>query len=252
VPAPDGKARRRGGAQVIPRPATVRPGRPAPWAGLAPADLRPSLADVAAALAAAPPPRLADIEGTGVSASAVVAPLYEVDGEAVAVLTRRAQHLRNHRGEVSFPGGRQEPGEDLWRTATREALEEVALDPASVTRIGELDHLRTIVGRSYVVPYVAALPGRPDLTPSPAEVERILHVPLSELLSPGVYREERWGVPPLDRPITFFEVEGDTIWGATGSMLRNLLAVVTGTHEPGDTPRPWGALPGEDVRADHA
>jgi 8-oxo-dGTP pyrophosphatase MutT (NUDIX family) len=237
---------------VIPRPAASRPGRPAPWAGLEPAALRPSLGDVRAALAGAGPPRLADIEGTGVSASAVVAPLYEVEGEAVAVLTRRAQHLRNHRGEVSFPGGRQEPGEDLWRTATREAHEEVDLDPALLTRIGELDHLRTIVGRSYVVPYVGALDDRPELTPSPAEVERILHVPLSELLSPGVFREERWGVAPLDRPICFFEVEGDTIWGATGSMLRNLLAVVTATHEPGDVPRPWGALPGEEIRADHA
>jgi 8-oxo-dGTP pyrophosphatase MutT (NUDIX family) len=237
---------------VIPRPAAVRPGRPAPWATLGAQDLRPSLTDVRRALASAGPPRLADIEGTAASASAVVAPLYEVDGEAFAVLTRRAQHLRSHRGEVSFPGGRQEPGEDLWDTATREALEEVALDPSLVTRIGELDHLRTVVGRSYVVPYVAELPGPPELVASPAEVDRILHVPLSDLLSPGVFREERWGVAPLDRPITFFEVEGDTIWGATASMLRNLLAVVTGTHDSTDVPRPWGALPGEDVRADHA
>ena len=66
-------------------------------------------------------------------ASAVLAPLYEVDGEAHVVLTRRAQHLRTHRGEVSFPGGGEEPGESLWQTALREAEEEVALDPASVT-----------------------------------------------------------------------------------------------------------------------
>jgi 8-oxo-dGTP pyrophosphatase MutT (NUDIX family) len=237
---------------VIPRPAAVRPGRPAPWAALGAQDLRPSLADVREALARAAPPRQVDIEGTGVSASAVVAPLYEVEGEAVAVLTRRAQHLRSHRGEVSFPGGRQDPGEDLWDTATREAHEEVALDPSVVSRIGELDHLRTIVGRSFVVPYVGEVRGRPELTPSPAEVERILHLPLSELLSPGVYREERWGVAPLDRPVCFFEVEGDTIWGATGWMLRNLLAVVTGTHQADDVPRPWGALPGEEARADHA
>jgi len=169
----------------------------------------------------------------------VLAALYEVDGDAHVVLTRRAQHMRSHRGEVSFPGGRQEPGEDLWATALREADEEVALDSATVTRIGELDHLRTVTSQSFIVPFVATLPGRPRLEAAPGEVELVLHVPLRELLSDGVYREERWGIPPQDRPIRFFEVVGDTIWGATGAMLHNLLAVVTGTYDPGQSPVRW-------------
>jgi 8-oxo-dGTP pyrophosphatase MutT (NUDIX family) len=242
----------RGGRQVIPRPNSVRPGRPAPWAELPAGRLHPSLDDVVAAMATAPPPRPSDREGPGVRASAVLAALYEFDGEAVVVLTRRAQHMRSHRGEVAFPGGRQEPGEDLWDTARREAHEEVDLDPADVELLGELDHLRTVTSHSFIVPYVARLAGRPQLTPSPDEVEHVLHVPLAELLAPDVFREERWGVPPMDRPIYFFEVVGDTIWGATGAMLRNLLGVVTGTYDPDDHPPPWGALPGEDDRHDHA
>lgn len=173
-------------------------------------------------------PRLSPFDGTGVRASAVLAPLYAHEGGVHVVLTRRAQNLRSHRGEVSFPGGGQDPDDaDLWATALRESWEEVALDPSSVERIGELDHLQTVTSRSYIVPYVGLLPARPDLVASPAEVELVLHVPLSELLADGVFREERWGLAPLDRPIVFFELVGDTIWGATAAMLRNLLTIVT-------------------------
>jgi 8-oxo-dGTP pyrophosphatase MutT (NUDIX family) len=170
------------------------------------------------------------LEGTGVRASAVLAPLYVQDGDVFVVLTRRAQHLRSHRGEVSFPGGGQDPGEDLRTTALREAMEETDLDPSTVEIIGELDHLETVTSRSYITPYVGALPGRPTLVPSPAEVEKILHVSLRDLLVPEVFREERWGLPPLDRSIYFFEIVGDTIWGATAFMLRNFLALITGTE----------------------
>jgi len=196
-------------------------------------------------MADAPAPRPADTEGPGVRPSAVLAAIYDDGGEAHVVLTRRAQHMRSHRGEVSFPGGGQEPGDvDMWATALREAEEEVGLDPSTVTRIGELDHLRTVMSRSFIVPYVGVLPGRPELVAAPREVELVLQVPLSELLGEGVYREERWGIPPQDRPITFFEVVGDTIWGATGAMLRNLLALVTGTHDPDDVHHPWTSRDG--------
>jgi len=161
------------------------------------------------------------------------------------VLTRRAQHLRSHRGEVSFPGGAQEPGEDFWTTAVREAFEEVALDPALPTPIGELDHLRTVTSQSFIVPLVAELPGRPELVAHPGEVEQILHVSLAELLLPEVFHEEIWTIGGQQRPIFFFEIEGDTIWGATAAMLRNLLAIVTGTFDPGDRPTPWGPFAGE-------
>lgn len=141
------------------------------------------------------------------------------------MLTRRSWEMRSHTGEVSFPGGGQEADDDtLWDTALRESFEEVHLDPDSVERIGELDHLSTVTSRSFIVPYVGLLPARPEnLRPNPNEVDAILHVPLSELLADEVHREERWGVPMIDHGIHFFELYGDTIWGATGAMLANLL-----------------------------
>lgn len=227
----------RGGDQIIPRPPGAVVGGPPPWHTLDATARAIDVARVRDAIGAAPPARTSPLEGSGVRASAVLAALYDdADGRATVILTRRAQHLRSHRGEVSFPGGGEEPSDtDAWATALREAHEEVGLDPALVSRIGELDHMRTVTGRSYIVPFVASLATEPDLEPDPSEVERILHVPLDELAADGVYREEHWGLPQLERPIFFFEVEGDTIWGATAAMLRNLLLVVFGITEDGTT-----------------
>lgn len=224
----------RGGPQRIPRPPGVRAGEPAPWAHLADGDRRLDLERIRARLASLGPAVRSPREGLVDRASAVLAPLYEHDGETWVVLTRRSAALRVHGGEVSFPGGGQEPGEALDDTARREACEEVGLDPASVELVGELDHLSTITSNSFIVPYVGVLPGRPDLRASPAEVAAVLHVPLAELLAPEVFREERWDIAGADRPIWFFELVGDTVWGATAAMLRQLLGFATGTLDRGE------------------
>ncbi len=122
----------------------------------------------------------------------------------------------------------------MLATALRETHEETGLDPASVEIIGELDHLSTITSRSFIVPYVGILSGRPHLVPSAGEVDAVLHVRLSELLLDEVWREERWGIGPVSRPIWFFELVGDTVWGATAAMLRQLLGLITGTVGRGE------------------
>jgi 8-oxo-dGTP pyrophosphatase MutT (NUDIX family) len=233
TPVPDG----RGGDQIIPRPLATRAGRPAPWADLAPARRRPTLADVRAALAAAGPAHISERETLPDidRAAAVLAPLYEHDGELYVVLTRRTWAMRSHSGEVSFPGGREDDGDaDLWQTALRESREEIGLDTSQLERIGELDHLSTVTSRSFIVPYVGALPGRPECVANPDEVSAVLHVRVAELLDPAIFREERWALPwAEDRPLFFFELVGDTVWGATGAMLRQLLGLVTGTLSRG-------------------
>jgi 8-oxo-dGTP pyrophosphatase MutT (NUDIX family) len=234
TPVPHG----RGGPQRIPRPTNARAGDPPPWVHLAPVDRRPSVADVRRALAELGPARASEREATGVTprAAAVLAPLYDdAQGEAVVVLTRRTWWLSSHQGEVSFPGGRLEPGETPVAGALREAKEEVDLDPSSVEIVGELDHLGTVTSASFIVPLVGLLPGRPVTSPNPAEVDTVLHVPLAELLDPAIFREERWTFPGgADRRIFFFELVDDTLWGATAAMLRQLLGVVTGTLGRGD------------------
>jgi 8-oxo-dGTP pyrophosphatase MutT (NUDIX family) len=164
-------------------------------------------------------------------ASAVLVPLYEQDDDVHVVLTRRSPQLRSHTWEVSFPGGRSDHGETAWQTAVREAQEEVDLDPAAARRIGELDAFVTVGSRSLVHPEVAALSTRPHLVANPDEVEQILHVSLHELLLPEVFREELWPIGEHERPITFFELHGNTVWGATAAMLRQLLAIAVGVDD---------------------
>ncbi|MEM9037396.1 MAG: CoA pyrophosphatase [Actinomycetota bacterium] len=179
---------------------------------------------------------------TGVPArprdAAVLAPFYvDDDGELTVVLTRRSPRLRSHTHQVSFPGGSRDEGEELVETALREAEEEVALDPTTVEIVGELDRLHTYTSGSMIVPFVGLLPGRPELVPSPAEVERIIHVAVSELTSDEVHREEIWPFPEAgERPVHFFELDGDTVWGATAAMLRQLLLTVYGLPETSPHP----------------
>jgi 8-oxo-dGTP pyrophosphatase MutT (NUDIX family) len=162
--------------------------------------------------------------------SAVLIPIFEDEGESWILFTRRAQEMRRHRGEVSFPGGRRDDtDESLLATALREAHEEIGLDPAAVEIVGELAPIATFSSRTMIHPYVGLLAGRPlDLVPNPAEVELVLTVPVRELLAPDTFREEIWNRP--DRGYTrmpFFEVVGDTIWGATGYFVFELLALLS-------------------------
>jgi 8-oxo-dGTP pyrophosphatase MutT (NUDIX family) len=210
-------SRRRGGSQQIPRPEVWSEHHDPPW----PTDATWSVDELIAPVPAHSAPLLPSFPDARVSAVLIAL----VDGESgpEVLLTRRSMHLRNHRGEISFPGGRLDPGETPVETALREAHEEVGLDPALATVVGELAHLNTIVSRSYIVPIVSVLADRPELEPRTGEVDRVLWTPVSELVRPGTYRMERWGEPPLDRPLHFFELDDETVWGATAHMLVDLL-----------------------------
>jgi 8-oxo-dGTP pyrophosphatase MutT (NUDIX family) len=219
---------RQGGAQRIPRPERWQLGSPPPWSDVLDAALvpLPPLLDALADLGPGRPPPLTLDEP---KLSAVLVALFDGEHGAEVVLTRRAEHLRDHRGEVSFPGGRADPGETPTQTALREAHEEVLLDPATVTVIGELDHHATMVSRSLIVPIVGHLPARPPLQAATSEVDRILTVPLVELLRSETYREERWGDQFGPRSIYFFELDDETVWGATARILVQLLTVAAAT-----------------------
>jgi 8-oxo-dGTP pyrophosphatase MutT (NUDIX family) len=159
--------------------------------------------------------------------SAVLVPLFEEDGETSVILTRRSSRLRSHTGEVSFPGGRVDPGEAPLAAALREATEEIGLDPEQVQIVGQLSPLSTVSSAAAITPFVGALAARPSLHPNPAEVERVFDVSLAELASDGVYHEELWELPEVGlRQMSFFHLAGDTVWGATARMLRELLELI--------------------------
>lgn len=143
--------------------------------------------------------------------------------QAHVLLTRRSDRLRSHTGEVSFPGGRLDDGEDHQSAALREAYEEVGLAPDDVEIVGQLSPLATLTSRAAITPFVGILPGRPVLHINRDEVERALMVPVSELWAPGVYHEELWPMDGGSHPVHFFDLVGDTVWGATARMLRELL-----------------------------
>jgi 8-oxo-dGTP pyrophosphatase MutT (NUDIX family) len=170
---------------------------------------------------------------SGARPSAVLVLVADDDaGNAGVLLTRRSTALRNHAGEISFPGGRIDPGETEVAAALREANEEVGLDPAAVEIIGELDHLATIVSRSHIVPVIGRATAQLSLAPRSPEVERIMWVPLAELVRADTYRAERWMFPAglggaqesRERVLYFFELDDETVWGATARILIDLLS----------------------------
>lgn len=209
--------------QVIPRPEGWSVGSDPVWLGT---ERRFTVDQVEAALRAHGAPRRAEVPFTDVRASAVLVALIDGADGAEVLLTRRSWDLRNHSGEVSFPGGRMEQGESYVEAALRESFEEVALDPAAVTIVGELDHLSTFVSNSYIVPVVARLASAPELTASAAEVERIFYVSLAELTRVDTYRQEHWGGSDFHRRLNFFELDDETVWGATARVLVNLLDIL--------------------------
>jgi 8-oxo-dGTP pyrophosphatase MutT (NUDIX family) len=151
------------------------------------------------------------------------------------ILTERRHDLRRHGGEISFPGGRADPGETLVECALREAHEEIGLDPDAVEVIGALPPTATVVTSFKVLPVVGLVPERLTHTLSPHEVERVIELGLDELrASYGMRRLIRRGVP-FRTPT--FDVEGAFIWGATARMLQQFLTRLEGGA---DTPRPPG------------
>jgi 8-oxo-dGTP pyrophosphatase MutT (NUDIX family) len=177
----------------------------------------------------------------GGRAAAVLLPVFEEDGEARIVLTRRPETMPSHRGEIAFPGGKVEPGvdRDTRDAALREAHEEIGLRPESVDVIAALPTLGTVVGQFNITPFVGIIAeGRPIVTADSREVDRVFDVALSELLADDVYHEERWswGFDGTERAMQFYELEDETVWGATARILTGFLARIVDVEVVGD----WG------------
>lgn len=198
-------------------------GPPSPWSGVAAEDRRGLSLERALAFVETDPIVVEAPPGP-MRPSAVLVALFEEDGEAEVVLTRRASTLRSHTHQVSFPGGRIDDGETAEQAAVREAYEEVGLDPSAVDVVGRLAPLATFSGGAAIEPIVGVLAGRPELHPNPAEVERAFTVPLLDLVADGVHHEERWTFPDgFERPVHFFDLPEDLVWGATARILFDFL-----------------------------
>jgi 8-oxo-dGTP pyrophosphatase MutT (NUDIX family) len=159
----------------------------------------------------------------GFGEAAVLVPLHEEEGVPSVLLTLRRGDLRTHAGQISFPGGRLDPGETSRQAALREAAEEVGLAPERVEVLGRLSETVVLQSAYRLTPWVASVPYPFPYEASPREVEAIWHVPIPALLEPGVHRTERRTFYGLDVDVHFYELEGRTIWGATARILSELI-----------------------------
>jgi 8-oxo-dGTP pyrophosphatase MutT (NUDIX family) len=145
--------------------------------------------------------------------------------EPALVFTRRAADLSRHPGEISFPGGLQDPGEQLLETALRECREEIDLDPDAVEVVGALPVVPVRVSAILVVPFVGMLATPPVLTHSVGEIDEVLTFPVRRLGA----AESTMELAREDGRIWrgwAYELEGSLIWGATGLMVHDLLEVL--------------------------
>lgn len=175
--------------------------------------------DVAAVLLA--PADAAVLRAGGKVDAAVLIPLYWDARGPVAVFTERHADLRKHAGEISFPGGRRDPGEELLDTALRESEEEIGLRRTDVRVLGALPPMGTFISGFTIYPFVGAVPAGVEWVLAEREVARVLEFPLADLRAGHRFeRLLRKGVPVRTDTYT---VDGHLVWGATGRITRHLL-----------------------------
>jgi NAD(P)H-hydrate repair Nnr-like enzyme with NAD(P)H-hydrate epimerase domain/8-oxo-dGTP pyrophosphatase MutT (NUDIX family) len=188
----------------------------------------------------------ARIPPPGARTGAVLVLLEDGEDGPRLVLTRRRPDLRSHPGQLSFPGGRIEAGEDASAAAVREATEEVGLDPASIELVGVGPTFYVPPSRFWVVPVVARWRAPHPLRPSPREVAEVLHVDLATLRD-----ERRWrftSIAASSGSAWAWRLDDDLLWGATALVVRILLDVTTpgwdggrraGQLDPALAETPW-------------
>ena len=233
-----GSPRRAGGAQKIPTPTVRRSGGAAMWSDQTADFTLEAIVDkiqqlsIIQQISIDERSRAAPRENEKISA--VLALLAPGEHGAEILLTRRSTKLSNHQGEISFPGGRVDSDESIVEAALRETHEEVGVTAQLVTVHAELSPLSTFVSRSYIVPVLATVHEKPELLISSDEVDRALWVPLAELVRADTFSWEWWNFDRVefseDRPMFFFHLDDETIWGATARILHELLCVIHGVN----------------------
>src|SRR5262249_13801821 len=167
------------------------------------------------------PPRPTPTAGEDHRRAGVLVPLFVRDAKLWILFTRRTESVEHHRGQISFPGGgEEEEDENLYRTALREAEEELAIAPADVIPLGSLSPIVTVTS-FYVEPYVVAVPQPYVFRPAEAEIAEVIEAPIAALMDPAI--KESQPMPGREGQILFYHYGKHVIWGATARILSELL-----------------------------
>lgn len=159
-------------------------------------------------------------------AAAVLIPIVD-RGEPVLVFAKRTDRVGQHRGQISFPGGRIDPGDaSPLDAALRESEEEVGLPRAAVEPLGALDDTETVATQYVITPFVGLVREPVTWRPDGEEIEKVIEVPYAALVEEGRCRVEWWEREGARRPVYFFDYDGETIWGATARILKHYLDLV--------------------------
>jgi 8-oxo-dGTP pyrophosphatase MutT (NUDIX family) len=160
--------------------------------------------------------------------AAVLVPVIEREEGLTVLFTRRTDHLSHHAGQISFPGGRAEPGDDSPETtALRETQEEIGLAPRHIELVGRLGDYCTVTGYC-ITPVVGLLRPPFELRPDEGEVAEVFEVPLAFLLDPANHRRDSHLREGRRREFYAMPYGDYYIWGATAGILVNLYSVLAG------------------------
>jgi 8-oxo-dGTP pyrophosphatase MutT (NUDIX family) len=158
--------------------------------------------------------------------AAVLVPIVDRQ-EACLVFAQRTEHVGQHAGQISFPGGRVDPGDtDDLHAALREAEEEIGLAPAKVEALGALDDTETFATQFVITPWVGVVRDPVVWQPDGREIAKVIEVPVAALLARGCFRVESWERDGVAREVYFYDYQDVTIWGATARILKQYLDLV--------------------------
>lgn len=158
--------------------------------------------------------------------AAVLIPIFRKGNEYYILVTKRTEQVPQHKGQISFPGGSQNPGETLLTTALREAQEEIGLQEKEVTILGGLDDMFTFSSEFLISPFVGFIPYPYPFNINFKEIAEIIEIPWSELTNPQNWREEISKKEGHFLSLYFFYYQDHLIWGATARILRQLIDLV--------------------------